>query len=642
MICRNDGTWNRSFKGDPDYALCPAVCNPANRPSNVENIACPAPFQLETKGVHNYLVMCQADGTWSRQISGAADYSACPKSCDNSTKPPASQNVACPAPFASAISGIQNSTITCLSNGTWNSTPNGNADYRNCPQSCDPSLKPASQEPAICPSSGIRMAFQYYNVSCQSNGTWLRSPTALDTTACPAATCNPATKPADSQKVGCPTPNEFSINSVQNYAVSCSGTMWVSVPTTRNDSSCPKNCIATKPSDGSDTVSCASPYQSEKLAIQPFIYTCDSSTGLYGKQNVGPVDYSNCPKSCTGPAPSDRQATSCPAGYTGTAYRMMNVSCNTATGNWMRTANGMIDNTGCSPATCTDIKPPAMESRACPAPFADRNDAKQFYSVTCEMGSWISQAIGGVDTSSCPVNDCTGSLNPGTQKIVGTCGAGASGHVTQTCEVTCSGRTFSQINCTANDYSQCDCGPNATYNTSSRSCIPNAVRCTPSVANEAPMACGAGYNGGTKYRTITTSCPQGPYGEPSVSYSDYNRSSCVSCPGQRTRNENPVCYGGKSPVTGSKVTQVNYSCASGTAVPTGETLVSAGSCVSCKIELTSYYFTQEYCLSANDGEINNPPPYCGGYAQNGVAASGKLCDTNNQVYYNYTYTCVCK
>ncbi len=641
VICQDNGSWSRIAYGDVDYSLCQNICDASVRPANQDNVACPAPSQSEIKGVQSYVVNCQINGTWTRQLQGTADYSACPKSCDPNKKPPVSQMVSCPAPYAGTMSGLQNNSVTCQADGTWSSVASGSVDYRNCPQSCNSSTMPAARDPVACTGSTSLLAYQNYSVVCQSNGTWLRTPTTVDTTGCPAPTCNSGTKPATSQTVACPAPFQSTVRSIQNYAVSCSGTTWVSVLGTRDDSQCPKSCTGVKPADGKAAVNCVAPNANQALASQSFTYVCNSTTGLYDKQNVGPVDYSNCPKSCTGTRPSDVQAVSCPDGFEGTAYQTMTVTCNTTTGAYTVTATNTIDQSSCSPAGCRDPQPATVEARACTAPFADRMDAKQYYSVSCQAGSWISQALGGVDTSSCPVNDCTGSVNPGSSKTIGTCGGGASGNITQTCQVSCSGRTFSQINCTPNDYSQCDCGTHATYDTSTKQCVPNAIRCSPSTVNEAPVACGAGYNGGTKFRTITTSCPQGAYGDPVVTTSDYNTNSCVGCPGPQDQYSNPSCLGGKTPVPNSRVYRLFYSCESGSATVSSFTTLNEGVCVKCSLQLSREWNTGGVC---NDGSQDqySPPPSCSSYADNGNSSTSTSCDANNNEYYSYTYTCVCQ
>ncbi|MBC7465432.1 MAG: hypothetical protein H7256_05520 [Bdellovibrio sp.] len=526
VVCQINGSWSRSVSGPIDYSLCIGVCDPAKRLSDKENVACPAPFSNEIKGVQNYSVSCLNDGTWSRTLVGAADYLACSKSCDANTKPPSTSAVACQAPYAAILSGVQNYTVTCNSNGTWSRNLLGNIDYKNCPQACDPAKKLPTQVAALCPTSSAMLAIQNYTVTCNNNGTWSSMPSSFDTSACPVAICTPATKPPATESAACPAPNDAVKSSVLNYSVSCSGTTWVRSVPTRDDSKCPvtKSCPQPKPSDVGSKVSCQAPFSNQNLAVQNYTFTCNTTTGAYDQIATGPVNYSSCPKSCTGEAPSSSVAISCPAGLVGTAYQSYNVTCNTATGNYDVTT-GAIDNSGCAPKACSGITPVNFDSVACPAPFAERNDAKKMYSVTCVNGDWNRQPTGVVDSSSCPVNDCSGSAQPSPLKSVGSCPSGASGAVTQSCSLMCSGKTWSQVNCSADDYSRCDCGANATFNSLTQACIPKLATCTPSTATNQAVACGAGMTG-TKFTTTTVSCPNGPYGNSVSSTSDYNTAAC--------------------------------------------------------------------------------------------------------------------
>jgi len=641
VICQDDGTWSRQVNGSPNYSFCSSVCSPSMRPADKENVACPAPYQSEMKGVVSYNVICAANGSWSREIKGAADYSACSQTCDITKMPPRTVTTACQVPFSNIQSGIQNFAVTCLSNGTWKSAPNGSIDYRNCPQSCDQTKKPTARDLVKCPTSNSVLAYQNYDIKCEYNGTWSRAPGSLDTAACPTPTCDPATKPPTSQITFCSAPFQSSRTAVQNYSVTCTGTTWFWSPTTLDETSCPKNCAPTKPANTQDLLSCQSPFEGQKLAIQQIIYSCNNSTGLYERNTSGPIDYSGCPKSCAGTRPSDRQSISCPVGFTGTAYRYLNISCDTSTGTYVTTPTTTVDYNGCSPIACSAMKPPSSVAQSCPAPFADRNDARQLYSVNCVAGSWVSEPIGGVDTSSCPVNDCTGSPNPGTEKIIRSCGGGASGNVKQSCQLLCTGRTYTQVNCTADNYSECDCGANSTYDTGTKQCVPNPIKCVPSHSTNSPVPCDSGYNGGTKFTTTSINCPNGSYGAPVVSTSGYNTGSCVACPGPETRTSTPTCAYPKSPVPGSKVNQIAYSCDSGSAAVATDTVINAGSCKTCQISYSPRTYNLGFCSEGSEGNYV-PPPSCTGYADNGKSSYSRVCDPHNQEFFAYTVTCVCQ
>lgn len=579
VICQANGAWSRTASGNIDYSLCSNVCDPSKRLSDKENVACPAPFASEIKGVQSYAVSCLSDGSWSRTVTGAADYSACSKVCDPNTKPAASSSVLCPAPFNTINSGTQNYTVTCNSNGTWSRINSGSVDYKNCPQSCDPSKMPSLKDPALCPTSSAMNAFQNYSVSCSVSGTWIRTPTNFDISNCAQAqTCNPNTKPSSSDPAFCSAPYQTVKSAIQNYSVTCSGINWVQVATSKDESACPKSCSGNQPANSVTMIACQSPYQSSILAKQNYTYICNSTTGGYDKTASGSVDYSSCPKSCAGPVPSTHVAVNCPVGMSGQAYQNYSATCNTTTGNYDLASLG-VDNSGCSVTVqaCSGPQPPTVEAISCPSPFADRYDAKQNYSVSCVNGSWSRAAIGNVDTSSCPVNDCTGSPNPGTQKIIGSCPSGATGSVTQTCSLSCTGKTYSQVSCSANDYSSCDCGPNATFNTGTQSCVPKPATCVASSTQNPAIACGAGYSGGTKYTTTTTSCPGGSYGAPVITTSGYNLGSCATCPAATTSSFTPTCASNENAVANSGQMQTSYSCDSGSAVPT-QSVISAGIC----------------------------------------------------------------
>jgi len=466
-ICQENGTWSRVLSGPVDYALCPAVCNPNTRPSDRENVACPAPYGTEIKGLQLYTVFCSSSSHWSRTLMGSPDYAACSKTCDPNTRPGSTSPLPCPG-NPSILSGIQNYNVMCLMNGMWSRT-NGSMDYSMCPAICDPVKKPTDSEPAKCPTSSAMNAVQNYAVSCSAMGSWIRTPSTFDSSKCPMPpTCNPSTMPPTKETVGCPG-NMGVKNSFLTYSVTCSGTNWVQSLISRDDSTCPKGCTTPPPANTSSKVSCPSPFSSQLLAKQSYKYVCNAATGKYDTVLNGGVDYSACPTGCPGTRPPEIKPLACPSGQAGTAYQRFNVVCNYSTGLFTSTPSS-IDNSGCAAATCTAPKPSDFEPAACSSPFADRNDAKKKYSVTCVNGSWRRDLNGEVDTSSCPVNDCTGSPNPGTQKVVGSCPGGASGNIVQNCSLSCTGRTWSQISCAPADYAGCSCGPNATFNQATKAC----------------------------------------------------------------------------------------------------------------------------------------------------------------------------
>jgi hypothetical protein len=508
VICNENGQWTRVTKGPADYSQCPNSCA-GTRPSDVENTFCPAPNNTVKNGVQRYTVTCLQEGSWSRTILGAVDYTACRGICNPATRPGSTSQVACPAPNSSLLSGVQNYTVTCNADGTWGRSILGGVDYSLCPQSCDPNSKPPSTANEKCPSSSDIKAVRNYNVICQSNGTWAKTPTTLDTSLCPSTTCDPNTRPGSQETIACPAPFTSSLLSKQNYSVSCSGTNWVRSPTTRDDSQCPKSC-GTQPANDSTLVACQAPFQTSQQAKQNYTYTCNTTTGQYNRVASGAIDYTSCPKSCTGTNPAVRQIVACPAGTTGTAYQNFSSTCNTTTGQWTTPTPTTLDTSGCRAVTCTGTPPSNFDPVACPAPFQSRMDAKKMYSAaTCVNGSWVrGTATGVIDTSSCPVNDCTGSVNPGTEKDIAACPGGATGRIYQTCSLSCTGNTYTQTNCSADNYSRCNCGANATFNVVTRTCVtttptytyawdPNAI----TYGSCSATACGTS---GTKPGTYTT------------------------------------------------------------------------------------------------------------------------------------------
>jgi hypothetical protein len=244
------------------------------------------------------------------------------------------------------------------------------------------------------------------------------------------------------------------------------------VPTNRDDSQCPKSCGVQPPNDF-NLVACQNPFQSTQKAKQNYTFTCDTTTGQYNRIATGGIDYTGCPKSCTGVNPAVRQVIACPAGKTGTAYQNYSSECNTVIGEWTTPVETTKDFSGCVDATCSGAPPTNFDPVACPAPFQSRLDAKKMYSnSTCVGGAWQrGSPTGVIDTSSCPVNDCSGSPNPGDEKDISACPGGATGRVYQTCTLACTGVTYSQINCSVDNYSRCDCGANATFSVVTRTCV---------------------------------------------------------------------------------------------------------------------------------------------------------------------------
>lgn len=122
--------------------------------------------------------------------------------------------------------------------------------------------------------------------------------------------------------------------------------------------------------------------------------------------------------------------------------------------------------------SCDESKRPATsESVYCPAPNNSVKNAFQNFEISCSStGEWV-RISKNLDITNCPLNNCSKAVNPGLEKDRGACPVGASGRIYQTCSLTCSGTTYSQVNCSQDNYTRCDCGPNAVFNSSTLSCI---------------------------------------------------------------------------------------------------------------------------------------------------------------------------
>lgn len=94
------------------------------------------------------------------------------------------------------------------------------------------------------------------------------------------------------------------------------------------------------------------------------------------------------------------------------------------------------------------------------------------------------------------------------------------------------------------------------------------VTCSPSTMQNPSEACGAGYNGGTKFTSRVTTCPNGPSGQPTVTTSSYETGGCIPCPNTAVNSFTPYCGQNSVPVPNSGSRTTTYSCTTGTAVPT--------------------------------------------------------------------------
>ncbi len=392
--------------------------------------------------------------------------------CSPDSRPPESENVQCASPNQNQILAVQPFDVICNDRGQWSRVKRGSADYRLCPESCTGS--PLS----------------------------------------------------DTESVPCPGLNSNLLNGVQKYAVKCSqdGRWYREISGTANYAACPALCTGSAPSSSSP-IACPAPNTNLLIGVQNYDVKC-AADGAWKRTILGAADYTACPKSCSGTNPAVRRAIACPSGMNGTAYQNYSSTCNTTTGQWSTPITTTVDNSGCTVVTCSGSAPTNFDSVSCPSPFQSRLDAKRMYSAaSCVNGAWVRGSLTGVvDTSSCPVNDCSGSVDPGAEKDRGLCPAGSTGRIFQTCSLTCTGNTYSQTNCSADNYSRCDCGANATFNVVTRTCVSTLPVC----AATAPVYSVDGVN-------LNRSAALTPSGNScacagGLEYDSVNKRCKVSCP----------------------------------------------------------------------------------------------------------------
>lgn len=103
--------------------------------------------------------------------------------------------------------------------------------------------------------------------------------------------------------------------------------------------------------------------------------------------------------------------------------------------------------------------------------------------------------------------------------------------------------------------------PSVTYSAwNTSSCVTPAVTCTSSTTSESG-SCPTGYTG-SKYRSVYTSCPAGSYGAPSVSYSGWT-DNCVAPAPVCTTSTNSVTAACGTGFTGTRVITTTTLCPSG-------------------------------------------------------------------------------
>ena len=401
----DDPLSKQSINGEPGNSAGNSC--PNDRPNDFENVACLVPFSDVQKALIKYNISCSDQGEWSRQQIGDVDYSLCPQSCDQSKRPSDTSLVACQSPNESITSAIQRYTITCDASYNWVKIPNGAIDFSSCPQSCDSQKKPADYELVKCLLTNDLLSRQNYQVSCNSDGNWTKTPTTLDTSKCPSLTCDNATKPPTTATVACPEPFQNELKSIESYQVTCLGQTWVKTLISKDNSACSKNCVGTVPADRFDKVACQTPYQTELLAEQKYKYVCDTSTGQYSEVKDGPVNYSACPSlplTCDNATKPPTTATvACPEPFQNElkSIESYQVICSGQT--WVKTLISK-DNSACS-KSCSGTAPAGQVDKvACQAPYQTELLAEQKYKYVCDTstGQYSRVKDGVVNYSGCP------------------------------------------------------------------------------------------------------------------------------------------------------------------------------------------------------------------------------------------------
>lgn len=215
------------------------------------------------------------------------------------------------------------------------------------------------------------------------------------------------------------------------------------------------------------------------------------------------------------------------------------------------------------------------------------------------------------DTSGCAPRPITCQTASSTETDV--CGDGFSGTQSRQVTTTCPGGQYGTPTYVpgAWDRSQCTALP---------------VTCTPDTTTES-TSCGSAYNGNST-RSVTTTCPSGPYGSPSTSYGAWNNLACspkpVTCT-PSTGTEYQSCSYGYS---GNETRTVWTTCPSGSY---GAPSVSYGgwsdaSCTPLSVSCTPGGYTEtESCGPDYDGdETRTQTTSCpdGSYGAPSVSTSG--------------------
>lgn len=202
-------------------------------------------------------------------------------------------------------------------------------------------------------------------------------------------------------------------------------------------------------------------------------------------------------------------------------------------------------------------------------------------SITCPNGPYGAPSL---NTSSFNMSSCSACLPTADSTFTPVCAQGAN-------PVANSGKRRTIFSCTTG------VAVPSTVITNPGTCTSSGVSCTPSNQNNALLACGPGYNGGTKFTKTITTCPEGAYGRPNRVTTDFDMSGCISCPAKSTTPFTPTCDANKTPVPNSGTKTTTFNCSSGVAVATTTTSIP-GTCKD----------TAPTCLA---GPVANTPVSCG-------------------------------
>jgi len=236
-------------------------------------------------------------------------------------------------------------------------------------------------------------------------------------------------------------------------------------------------------------------------------------------------------------------------------------------------------NPSCTPIPPTCVPSSSSSTTACGTGYT--GNAVITTTTSCPNGSWGAPATGtSTSTAGCVAMPVT--CVPGTNTVANSpvyCGTSTSSGTKYTA-------TTTTTTCPSGSYG----APSTTTSTSGYYTSGCNVTCSPGSSRYA-QSCGAGYSG-TMYQVITTSCPNGSYGDPSTN-STYDSSSCVSTmptctPSSTSSNNAPVsCGSSGSSGTMFTTTTITTTCPSGIyGSPSVSTSTSGYNTTGCNITCT--------------------------------------------------------